>query len=182
MKHTFEELFDKVKHLQDTFSIAPFECKRMMDIPDETMTVLEIGSHKGFSTAFLANSGAKVTSVDNCLDVPVHVRTNLFKSLGFDNIECISQDSQSYLIESCREARRFDMIFHDAAHGHGVMHEYVMAVALVNVGGMLIIHDWDQIQVKQRHLIYDLFSGGFKHNYHCEITKDNKGRETLYLY
>ena len=148
---TFTEAYNEVKHLEDSFSIDPSHLETIFqharELNWEGSTIVEIGSHKGFSTCLLAAAAPEATilSVDNSLHVPYTERQELFDKLGYKNISVLNTDSVSFLQQAANRCEEYEMIFHDAGHGDGVIHEYLLASTLLRDDNMLVIHDWEQI-------------------------------------
>ncbi|CCF43240.1 O-methyltransferase [Colletotrichum higginsianum] len=76
-------------------------------------TVLEIGTLGGYSTIWLAETGAKVTSIE--ID-PKHRDVALQNVAGLD-VEIILGAALDVLPKLAAEGRRFDMVFCDASWG-----------------------------------------------------------------
>lgn len=187
MSQEFLDFFEKIKHLQDSSSISMEQLEAIWSLvkgiskdQEKTIYVCEIGSHKGFSTAAIAQaiSGecSGVWSVDNEMNVPAGERLDLFKSLGIDwKINQKNTTGLEYLIHCAKCADQYDIIFHDAIHGFEAMPEYLLSWTLVKPGGYLIIHDWEQVEslCADRKQIID----------HCGMTEivDSRGRSLAFF-
>jgi predicted O-methyltransferase YrrM len=128
-------------------------------------TILELGSHQGFSAAAMALAAplARVVSVDLCDTVPEADRVVYWASIGIKNIHPIATTACDYL----RSSPKFGMVFHDAAHGNAVMHEYLRCLEIADI---VAIHDFEQLSFGNRDLIVGMSASH-------EITADHKGRE-----
>lgn len=131
-------------------------------------TILELGSHQGFSTAAiaLANPQARIVSVDLCDTVPQEQRVEYWKSLGIKNIFPVKNDAGCYIAQCLRAGDTFDCIFHDAVHGDRAADEYIACAEMTK---MLAIHDWEQLGTEYQDDIINRFQ-------HWEATSDAKGR------
>lgn len=107
-------------------------------------TILELGSHQGFSAAAIAiaNPQAQVVSVDLCDTIPQEQRVEYWNKLGIKNIFPVNSDAASYLAMCLRKRETFDFIFHDALHGDRAADEYISCSELTQA---LAIHDWEQL-------------------------------------
>jgi len=87
--------------------------------------ILELGSHAGISTAALALAApeSNVVSVDLCDTITEAVRVEYWETLGIANIKPVAGDAWEFLRWCQQESIACDFIFHDAAHGDGVLHE-----------------------------------------------------------
>jgi predicted O-methyltransferase YrrM len=178
---TFTEAYNEVKHLEDSFSIDPKHLEeifyKVRELNFNNSRIVEIGSHKGFSTCVLAAAAPQATilSVDNSLHVPYTERQELFDRLGYKNISVLNTDSVSFLQQAVNICEQYEMIFHDAGHGNGVIHEYVLASALLRDDNILIIHDWEQITKQSQ--VSEMMNSAEG----IELV-DDKGRTTLITY
>lgn len=131
-------------------------------------TILELGSHQGFSTAAIAISApqARIVSVDLCDTVPQEQRVEYWKSLGLKNIYPVKNDAACYLAQCLRAGDKFDFIFHDAMHGDAAADEYI---ACAEIAKTLAIHDWEQLGTEYQDDILNRVA-------HWEATADAKGR------
>lgn len=156
MDKEFLDFFEKIKHLQDGSSVsmeqleAIYSLVKSTKLEERSIYVCEIGSHKGFSTAAIAhaltNPFSRLFSVDNEMSVPANKRMELFLELGVDRqIMQRNESGMDHLVRCAKNADQYDIIFHDAIHGHEAMPEYLLSWALVKPGGWLIIHDWEQV-------------------------------------
>jgi predicted O-methyltransferase YrrM len=107
--------------------------------------IVEYGSHAGLSTAALALAApdSEIVGVDKSDVVSPQAREDYWDSLGITNITQVTSDAWEHL----RRSDVVDFIYHDAAHGDGVFHEYAMALANT---GILAMHDWDQLTLPCR--------------------------------
>jgi predicted O-methyltransferase YrrM len=132
--------------------------------------VLELGSHAGISTAALALAApeSNVISVDLCDTIPEAVRTEYWSTLGIANIKPVAGNAWEFL-RWCQQKGIFDwdFVFHDAAHGDGVLHEYTLAASMTRV---LAIHDWEQLSPSSQAAVSQRFSK-------WTATPDSQGRE-----
>lgn len=117
--------------------------------------ILELGSHQGISTCFLAlaakETGATVYALDLCNEVKVETRLKLWKSLGLDDVIFpIEDDSTQFLEQVAADGGSYDMVFHDARHGDHIVYEYILALVITAPEGTLAIHDFEQISAKPR--------------------------------
>jgi predicted O-methyltransferase YrrM len=137
----------------------------LCDLALEASTILELGSHAGISTAAmaLANPAAVIVSVDLCDTVPESERVGFWRSLGIENIAPIKADAGAFLKVCCK----FDLVFHDAAHGDRVIGEYRDCV---RAGKTVAIHDFEQLSPCFREEIVGLFQAH-------SVSKDDRGRE-----
>lgn len=131
--------------------------------------ILELGSHAGLSTAALAIAAPEstVVSVDLCDTVPDEYRREYWSVLGIENIDPIRGDAGRFLRQSQLNLEQWDFIFHDAAHGEAVVHEYLTAAGLTT---RLAIHDWEQLGRSSQRRIAQRFL------YH-QRSADSRGRE-----
>lgn len=117
---------------------------------------LEIGAYQGHSTLALASAMHTVVSYDISPEWEQH-RQELLKDY---NVEWHLAGSY-YAMLDCRS---FDVIFHDADHGDKVVPELKILWNKVKPGGLLIVHDTDQITKPLPYpTVYQ--------------TRDNRGRE-----
>jgi len=131
-------------------------------------SILELGSHQGFSTAAiaLANPLARIVSVDLCDTVPQEQRVEYWKSLGIKNIYPVKNDAGAYLAQCRRAGDTFDFVFHDAVHGDAAADEYM---ACAEIAKILAIHDWERLGSEYQDDIINRFAD-------WEATSDAKGR------
>ena len=131
--------------------------------------VLELGSHAGISTAALALAApeSNVVSVDLCDTIPEVVRVKYWSTLGIANIKPVSGDAWEFLRWCQKKSIAWDFVFHDAAHGDGVLHEYTLAASMTRV---LVIHDWEQLSPSSRAAVSQRFR-------EWTATPDTQGRE-----
>jgi len=106
--------------------------------------IFELGSHAGISTAAIAMAApeSNVVSVDLCDTIPQAVRVEYWGTLAIANIKPVAGDAWEFLQRCDQKGIACDFIFHDAAHGDGVLHEYTLAASMTRV---LAIHDWEQL-------------------------------------
>jgi predicted O-methyltransferase YrrM len=111
-------------------------------VQNKQLRVLELGSHAGISTAAMAIAAPESTivSVDLCDTVPQANRVAYWESVGAANIQPVADDAERFLRDSQLHLEEWDVIFHDAAHGDGVMHEYLTAAGITKI---LAIHDFE---------------------------------------
>lgn len=121
---------------------------------------LEIGSYQGHSTLALASAIRTVS-----YDISPEWEQQRQEFLKDYNVEWHLAGSYYAL----QETRSFDIIFHDADHGNSIVPELVGFWDKVKPGGLLIVHDTEQITIPLP----------FNPLYQ---TKDNRGRElSVYL-
>ena len=135
-------------------------------------TILELGSHRGFSTAAMAIAAplARIVSVDLCDTVTQEERVEYWKSLGIKNIYPVRSSAGDYLARCLIAGDKFDLVFHDAAHGDAVADEYL---ACAEIASVLAIHDWEQLGSEYQDDLINRFAS-------WEATADAKGR-SLFL-
>lgn len=110
--------------------------------------VLELGSYKGISTVGLAYAAAHnmgvVHSVDLCDEITSAERIKYWESLDppITNIDSYKSSAYDYL---ARTLKKYQFIFHDAAHGNQTLPELQLAWQKLEENGELAIHDWEQI-------------------------------------
>lgn len=131
--------------------------------------IFELGSHAGISTAALALAApeANVVSVDLCDTITEAVRVEYWATLGIANIKPVAGDAWEFLRWCQQKSIACDFIFHDAAHGDGVLHEYTLAASMTKV---LAIHDWEQLSPASQAAVYKRFGK-------WTATPDGQGRE-----
>lgn len=115
--------------------------------------VLEIGSYQGRSTICLAQTAAKVVSVDwHQGDVDAGFgqteeafRANLERYGVSDRVEVHVCRSDEFKADE-----RFALVFVDGAHDYkSVVADLCVAVRFLRPGGTIAMHDWDHPQVRQ---------------------------------
>lgn len=128
--------------------------------------VLELGAHRGISTAAiaLASPESEVVSVDLCDTVRECERVSYWHSLGITNITPVACSASEYLLHR----HDFHFIFHDAVHGDCAIEEYVASSLACTVG--LAIHDWEQLSPASALRVADFFRGGTR------ASQDSRGR------
>ena len=131
--------------------------------------ILELGSHAGISTAALALAApeSNVVSVDLCDTITEAVRVKYWQTLGIANIKPAAGDACEFLRWCQTGIIYWDFIFHDAAHGDGVLREYTLAASMTKV---LAIHDWEQLSPASQAAVTQCFS-------EWTATPDKQGRE-----
>jgi len=136
--------------------------------------ILELGSHAGISTAALAMAApeSNVVSVDLCDTITEAVRVDYWGTLGISNIKPVKGDAWEFLRWCQQKSIARDFIFHDAAHGDRVLHEYTLAASITKV---LAIHDWEQLSPASQVAVAQCF---------CKwtATPDAQGRELFIGY
>lgn len=130
--------------------------------------ILELGSHAGLSTAALAIAAPEsmIVSVDLCDTVCEADRVSYWAMLGIENIQPVEDDAGRFLREC--GTKRWDLIFHDAAHGDFVLPQYMTAAELCEA---LAIHDWEQLSDASQNAIRSRFRTVVES--HC----DSRGRQ-----
>ncbi|GKT48709.1 O-methyltransferase imqG [Colletotrichum spaethianum] len=106
-------------------------------------TVLEIGTLGGYSTIWLAQTGAKVTSIEIN---PKHRDVALENVSGLDT-EIILGAALDVLPKLAAEGRKFDMVFCDASWGEQEKY-FDWAVALTRPKGCIYIDNvvWNMLE------------------------------------
>ena len=142
--------------------------QQLASIAAECQSILELGSHQGFSTAAmaLAAPAARVVSVDLCDTVPQEARVAHWKSLGLRNVFPVTDDAAAYLSRCQRSGERFDLVFHDAVHGDAAAGEYI---ACAEIAEIVAIHDWEQLSQSHQDGLIGRFA-------RWTATSDAKGR------
>ena len=137
-------------------------------VASKCQTILELGSHRGLSTAAMALAAptARIVSVDLCDTVSQEERVEYWKSIGVKNIYPVKDDAAAYLARCLRSGEKFDLVFHDAVHGDGAADEYI---ACAQIAKTLAIHDWEQLGGEYQDDLINRFR-------HWEATADAKGR------
>ena len=130
--------------------------------------VLELGSHAGISTAAMAIAAPESTivSVDLCDTMPEASRVAYWETLGVANIQPVADDAGRFLRDCHLHLDRWDLIFHDAAHGDSVLPEYLTAAGITSI---LAIHDWEQLSSLSQDAVARRFQ---RHT----VTTDTQGR------
>lgn len=130
--------------------------------------VLELGSHKGISTAAMALAAPKSTivSVDLCDTVSQAWRESYWAGFGLTNIIPVQADAGRFLRDSQLRLDAWDFIFHDAVHGEAAVPEYLTAAGLAD---RLAIHDWEQLAPASQARV----AGQFRYS---TTSGDSKGR------
>jgi predicted O-methyltransferase YrrM len=123
-------------------------------------TMLEIGTHIGASTMYIAlalkanGDNAALTSVDildvNASDGPWREaglaqapRDNMAALDCGDDVTFIAQRSDAFLRDAVSQDQKFDLIFLDGGHeAHTVYCELSMALGILSGGGTIIMHDY----------------------------------------
>lgn len=131
-------------------------------------SILELGSHRGISTAALALAApdAEVVSVDLCDTVPEGDRVAFWASHGIKNIVPIKDSAAAYLSRCLMAGERFDLVFHDAVHGDAAAAEYV---ACAEIADIVAIHDWEQLSPPHQDDLVNRFRS-------WSATSDTRGR------
>jgi predicted O-methyltransferase YrrM len=136
---------------------------------------VEIGSYLGISTIAIdlaaENNGGTTTSVDLCDEIDSAHRQKYWNENERFNIKSVDMDCTKFL----EQGEKHDFIFHDASHGDGVIPEYQLAWNSLNGGGLLVIHDLDQITM------YETFLKFFNAK-RIELYTDKKGRITGFVW
>jgi len=100
---------------------------------------LEIGASFGFSaclTMFYMEKSGKLTTIERNANLFQTARANFIK-MGFENsIELIEGDAANILPDLCKQQKRYDFIFMDAAKGQYV-NFLPYCMQLLNSGGIL---------------------------------------------
>jgi hypothetical protein len=136
--------------------------------------IFELGSHAGISTAALAMAApeSNVVSVDLCDTIPQAGRVEYWGTLAIANIKPVAGDAWEFLRWCDQKGIACDFIFHDAAHGDGVLHEYTLAASMTRV---LAIHDWEQLSPASQVAVAQCFGK-------WTATPDRQGRELFIGY
>lgn len=159
-----------INHIYELFNAAlERKCK----------SIVEIGSYLGVSTLALSYVNRfhpiHITSVDLCDEIDSTHRQKYWSKRDVDFIESIDCSTQNFIDMAKQTKSKFDFIFHDAQHGDIVVNEYISLSTLINTGGILAMHDLDQIS--------DLPALIRKINFsHYRLLTDNKKRITGIFY
>ena len=111
--------------------------------------ILELGTHKGLSTAILARAVSdrdgtvQIETVDNDAEAIAVARRNVTAGAGAGRVTYTLMDATARLKELLEEGRRFGFIF--VNHGHGYQATYDAASragGLLNLGGFILFHDF----------------------------------------
>jgi predicted O-methyltransferase YrrM len=124
---------------------------------------LEIGSAFGYSAIAMALAGAHVTAVDP------HTGHHSFGTMHAnlrvygvaEKVEVLCSTSQNALPELFEQGHRFDLVFIDGDHTDPVVeHDVRWAVKLLNPGGTLACHDYDEVTCPGVRVALDRLFGG----------------------
>jgi predicted O-methyltransferase YrrM len=156
-----------LSQLDDTHQMTTSRCHiaELCELARSATSILELGSHAGFSAAAmaLANPAASVVAVDLCDTIPEESRVAHWAAVGAKNITPVHGFAASY-IASCGN---FDLVFHDAAHGDAVLPEYQRCAEIASV---LAIHDFEQLSAGAQSAVSSLFASHTR-------TTDSRGRD-----
>jgi predicted O-methyltransferase YrrM len=113
-------------------------------------SIVEIGSYLGVSTLALSYIQRfypllSITSVDLCDEISSEYRQNYWYKHGVNYIESKDCSTWDFINNARHNRTKYDYIFHDAQHGDIVVNEYIALSTLINEGGVLAMHDLDQI-------------------------------------
>jgi predicted O-methyltransferase YrrM len=109
--------------------------------------VLEIGSAYGYSTVAIGLVARSVVAVDPHTGHGSHgtLREHLHLYALTDQVEIVLAESQQALPRLYEEGRRFDMVWIDGDHTAAVVeHDVTWALKLLQPGGVLACHDYDE--------------------------------------
>ena len=159
-----------INHIYQLFSAAlERKCK----------TIVEIGSYLGVSTLALSYANRfypiQIKSIDLCDEVDSTYRQKYWSKHDVDYIESVDCSTWDFISAAKTSGEKYDFIFHDAQHGDHVVPEYIALSMLINDGGVLAMHDLDQI-TDLPGLIRKI---GFKHYL---LLEDNRKRITGIFY
>jgi predicted O-methyltransferase YrrM len=160
-----------INHIYELFAAAlDRNCK----------SIVEIGSYLGVSTLALSYLQRfyplhSIVSVDLCDEILSDYRQNYWNKNGVNYIESKDCSSWDFINNAKQNGIKYDFIFHDAQHGDTVVPEYIALSTMINEGGVLTMHDLDQITD-----LNDLISKiNFKSH---KLITDSKGRTTGIFY
>lgn len=159
-----------INHIYELFNAAlERKCK----------SIVEIGSYLGVSTLALSYVNRfypiDIISIDLCDEIDSTYRQKYWSKRDVDYIRSIDWSTQNFIDKARESGSKFDFIFHDAQHGDIVIPEYIALSTLINTGGVLAMHDLDQIT--------DLPGLIRKINFsHYRLLTDNKKRITGIFY
>jgi predicted O-methyltransferase YrrM len=111
--------------------------------------ILELGTHKGLSTAILAGGiadcggGAQIETVDIDAEASAVARRNVTAGAGAGRVTYTLMDATARLNQLLEEGQRFSFIFVDHWHGYQATYDAASrAGALLNLGGFILFHDF----------------------------------------
>ncbi len=103
--------------------------------------ILELGTCLGISTAYLAMSGATVTSVEGCPTL-CQISSAFLQNAGFNNVKLVNTRFPMIIEQFLDENKKFDLIFLDGDHKPYTLRYYIHSLCnLLNENGILIIDD-----------------------------------------
>lgn len=134
--------------------------------------ICELGSYKGISTVALALAAKQndgfVISVDLCDEIQTVDRVRYWTPLGLMRHIFPYRGSSMEFLQ--KYEGKLDFIFHDSHHGDAIIPELVTAWELLNPGGILAVHDYEQI-VRSKWFEESFIADGLK-----KVMEDERGR------
>lgn len=129
-----------INHIYELFNAA---------LESKCKSIVEIGSYLGVSTLALAYVNRfhpiEITSVDLCDEIDSEQRQKYWSKRDVDFIQSVDCSTWEFINKAKESGIKYDFIFHDAQHGDHVVPEYIALSLLINSGGVLAMHDLDQI-------------------------------------
>lgn len=125
--------------------------------------VLEVGTAYGYSTVALALVAKRVTAVDPHLTHGSYgdVLHNLRAYGVSDRVAVLQTYSQHALPALFYEGRRFDLVWIDGDHTAEVVeHDVTWALKMLNPGGVIACHDYDEVTCPGVRTALDKLFGG----------------------
>lgn len=121
-------------------------------IYNKQYNILELGSHRGLSTAAIALASplSKIVSVDLSDTITQDERERYWKTLDILNIESVT----NYAMDFLQDCGYYDLIFHDALHGDQAVPEYLLCSEKTKI---LVIHDFEQLSDTNQRQVISLF-------------------------
>lgn len=130
--------------------------------------ILELGTSLGLTTAYLAQTGVSVLSIEGCPEIATIAREN-FQKLGLKNIELITGNFDEHLETVLDKHPDLNFVFVDGNHSYNATIKYYSALKNKLRAPSAIIFD-------------DIYwSAGMKKAW-CEIKADPANQITIDLY
>lgn len=152
-------------------------------------SILEIGSHKGYSAAVMLLAAkfyvTSITLVDSSHE-HYEDRLHLLDTTANDNqikclIEHIDSTAQDFLKKANENRRTFDFIYHDAQHGIEMIPEYLAYWEILRPDGILAIHDYEMIPDGVMKEAGDKFYPKFFNTKASKFKTDAKGKKIAFF-
>lgn len=128
-------------------SVTPDEIAKLQELA-AGKDVLEVGSAYGYSAIRMAEVAAHVDAVDphaGELAGSYEAMTTNLAQYGVQHKVTIIRDySQSALPRLVAEGKHYDLVFIDGNHDQQVQNDIACAWELLESGGWLCVHDYDQ--------------------------------------